>query len=163
MNAPLPAALQFDIHSLARAISDCQASDALPCQFNELQWNALGTYLKPFPLVSGQVLIEQGSHDYTVYFVESGTLNAHYEDEKERTHIARVGPGTVLGEGSFFSQQPRRATVQAASSCKLWYLTTLRFRDLSSRYGPIALHLSLAMAAVMAKRLAIGPKRAAVT
>ena len=107
--------------------------------------------------------MEQGAHDCTVYFVESGTLNAHYEDEKERTHIARVGPGTVLGEGSFFSQQPRRATVQAASSCKLWYLTTLRFRDLSSRYGPIALHLSLAMAAVMAKRLAIGPKRAAVT
>ena len=163
MNAPLPAALQFDIHSLARAISDCQASDALPCQFNELQWNALGTYLKPFPLVSGQVLIEQGSHDYTVYFVESGTLNAHYEDENERMHIARVGPGTVLGEGSFFSQQPRRATVNAASPCKLWCLTALRFRDLANRHSPIALQLALAMGAVMAKRLVIGPKRAAVT
>ena len=73
MNAPLPAALQFDIHSLAQAISSCQSSDALPCQFTELQWNALGTYLQPFPLSNGQVLMEQGAHDRTVYFVESGT------------------------------------------------------------------------------------------
>lgn len=163
MNAPLPAALQFDIHSLAQAISSCQSSDALPCQFTELQWNALGTYLQPFPLSNGQVLMEQGAHDRTVYFVESGTLNAHYEDDKERTHIARVGSGTVLGEGSFFSQQPRRATVHAASPCKLWCLTTLRFRDLASRHSVIALQLSLAMGAVMARRMAIRPKRAAVT
>lgn len=163
MNAPLPAALRFDIHSLARAISSCQASDALPCQFSELQWNALGTYLQPFPLSGGQVLMEQGAHDCTVYFIESGTLSVRYEDEKERTHLAMVGPGTVLGEGSFFSRQPRRATVQAASSCKLWCLTILRFRDMASRHSPIALQLSLAMGAVMARRLAIQPKRAAVS
>ena len=163
MNAPLPAVLQFDVHSLARAISSCQASDALPCQFTELQWNALGTYLQPFPLNGGQVLMEQGAHDCTVYFIESGTLSAHYEDEKKCTHMTTVGPGTVLGEGSFFSQQPRRATVQAASSCKLWCLTTLRFRDLASRHSPIALQLSLAMGAVMARRLSIRPRRAAVT
>jgi CRP/FNR family cyclic AMP-dependent transcriptional regulator len=107
--------------------------------------------------------MEQGAHDYTLYFIESGTLSAHSEDEKARMHMALVGAGTVLGEGSFFSQQPRRATVHASGPCKLWCLTPIRFRALASRHGPIALELTLAMGSVMAKRLCIRLKQAAVT
>ncbi len=163
MNALLPAAIRFDIQGLAQAISSCQASDALRCNFSLPHWNILGTFMQPFPLNSGQVLMEQGAHDFTLYFIESGTLSAHSEDEKARMQMALVGPGTVLGEGSFFSQQPRRATVHASSPCKLWCLTPIRFRDLSCRHSPIALELTLAMGSVLAKRQCIRPKRAAVT
>ena len=163
MNALLPAAIRFDIQGLAQAISNCQASDALRCQFSLPHWNILGAFMQPFPLSSGQVLMEQGAHDCTLYFIESGTLSAHSEDEKARMQMALVGAGTVLGEGSFFSQQPRRATVHASSPCRLWCLTSIRFRDLASRHSPIALELTLAMGSVMAKRLCIRPKRAAVT
>lgn len=163
MNAPLPAAIHFDIQSLARAITQCQAADALRCHFSLPHWNILGAFLQPFPLNSGQVLMEQGAHDCTLYFIESGTLSAHYEDEKERMQMALVGAGTVVGEGSFFSRQPRRATVHASSPCKLWCLTPIRFKELASRHGPIALELTLAMGSVMAHRLRIRPKRAAVT
>lgn len=163
MNAFLPAAIRFDIHNLARSINNCQASDALRCNFSLPHWNVLGVFMQPFPLNSGQILIEQGAHDSTLYFIESGTLSAHCEDEKERIQMALVGAGTVVGEGSFFSRQPRRATVLASTQCKLWCLTSIRFKDLANQHGPIALELTLAMGSVMAKRLCIRPKRVAVT
>ncbi len=163
MNAPLPSAIRFDIKGLAQAITHCQASDALQCQFSSPHWDILGAFMLPFSLNSGQILMEQGANDSTLYFIESGSLSAHYEDEKARIRMALVGPGTVLGEGSFFSQQPRRATVHASTQCKLWCLTPMRFRELASRHSPIALELTLALGSVLAKRLCIRPKRAAVT
>ena len=90
-------------------------------------------------------------------------MSAHCEDENAKVQTALVGAGTVLGEGSFFSNQPRRATVYASSPCKMWCLTPLRFKELARHHSSIALELTLAMGSVMAKRLCIPPKRAAVT
>ena len=163
MNAPLSGSFRFDIRGLAQAIAHCHASDALRCQFSEPNWQILASYMQPFALRSGQVLIEQGAADRTLYFIESGMLSVHYQDEKSRVRMALVGPGSVLGEGAFFSHQPRNATVQASGECKVWCLTPMRFLELSNRHSPIALELTLAMGAVMAKRLFIRPKRVAVT
>lgn len=163
MNAPLAANLRFDIRGLAQAIAQCNASDALRCQFSPPHWDILASYMQPFALANGQVLMEQGAADRTLYFIESGTLSVHYEDEKSRVRMALVGPGTVLGEGAFFSHQPRSATVQASSACKLWCLTPMRFLELANRHSPVALELVMAMGAVMAKRLYNRPKRVAVT
>ncbi|WP_372825147.1 Crp/Fnr family transcriptional regulator [Polaromonas sp.] len=163
MNAPLTTALRFDIQGLASAISQSHASDAMRCQFTPQQWEILADYMQPFALQQGQVLIEQGSTDQTLYFIESGTLSVHYEDDKGRIRLALVAAGTVLGEGAFFSRMPRNATVQASNTSKVWCLTALRFKELASRHSPIALELSLAMGGVLAKRLYNRPKRVAVT
>lgn len=163
MNAPLPSNIRFDIQGLAQAILHCHASDALRCQFNQPHWDILAGYLQPFSLNSGQVLMEQGAIDRTLYFIESGTLSVHYEDEKARVRMALVGSGTVLGEGAFFSHLPRTATVNASTPCKLWFLTPVRFLELANRHSPIALELTVAMGSVMAKRLYNRAKRVAVT
>lgn len=163
MNAPLPTTLGFDIQGLALAITHARASDALRCQFNQPHWDILARYMQPFALNSGQVLMEQGAMDRTLYFVESGTLSVHYEDEKGRVRMALVGAGTVLGEGAFFSHLPRMATVHASTPCKLWCLTPVRFLELANRHSPIALELSVAMGSVMANRLYNRPRRVAVT
>lgn len=162
MNAPLPTA-QFDIQDLAQAITQCTASDALRCHFSQPHWDVLAAHLQAFTLASGQVLIERGASDRTLYFVESGNLSVHYEDRKSRVRMALVGAGTVLGEGAFFSHQPRSASVNASTACRLWCLTPLRFTDLASRHAPIALELTFAMGSVMARRLALRPRRVAVT
>ncbi|WP_309678250.1 cyclic nucleotide-binding domain-containing protein [Polaromonas sp.] len=163
MHAPIANTLSFDIRGLAQAIVNCPASDGLRCQFSEPHWDILGRYLQPFALTSGQVLMERGVLDRTLYFIESGTLSVHYQDEKARVRMAVVGAGTVLGEGAFFSHLPRTATVQASTACKLWSLTPLRFLELANRHNPIALELTLAMGAVMAKRLYNRARRVAVT
>ncbi|MDP1742244.1 MAG: cyclic nucleotide-binding domain-containing protein [Polaromonas sp.] len=163
MNAPLPADFHFDIQGLATAMSHSHASDAMRCQFSTQQWAILATYMQPFALQQGQSLIEQGASDQTLYLVESGTLSVHYQDEKGRIRLAMVAAGSVVGEGAFFSHLPRSASVQATNACKLWCLTALRFKELANRQSPIALELTLALGAVLAKRLCNRPKRVAVT
>lgn len=163
MNAALPASARHDIMDLAQAMKTSTALDAVPLNLQEQQWRNLANYLQPVSLQQGQVLIEQGVKDRTVYFVESGSLTVHYEDDKDRIRIAMVGAGSLLGEGAFFSHLPRSATVNAGSACRLWCLTPLRFRELSTRFPELALELSVAMSAVLARRMYNKPKRVAVT
>ena len=163
MNAPLPTSLHFDIRGLTAAMAHSHACDALRCQFNTQQWEMLASYMQPFALQPGQSLIERGAADQTLYFIESGTLSVHYQDDKDRIRMAMVAAGSVVGEGAFFSHQPRSASVQATNACKLWCLTSLRFKELANRHSPIALELTLALGAVLAKRLTNRPKRVAVT
>jgi len=152
-----------DIKALAAAMRQSNALDALPLNLSEAQWNTLAGYLQPVMLRQGQALIEQGVKDRTVYLVESGTLTVHYEDSHDRIRIAVVGEGSLLGEGAFFSHLPRSATVSAGSDCRLWCLTPLRFRELCTRAPEIALELTVAMSAVLARRMYNKPKRVAVT
>ncbi|MGC4367320.1 Crp/Fnr family transcriptional regulator [Hydrogenophaga sp. R2] len=152
-----------DIKALAAAMRQSNALDALPLNLSETQWNTLAGYLQPVMLRQGQPLIEQGVKDRTVYLVESGTLTVHYEDSHDRIRIAVVGEGSLLGEGAFFSHLPRSATVSAGSDCRLWCLTPLRFRELCTRAPEIALELTVAMSAVLARRMYNKPKRVAVT
>ncbi|OGA96322.1 MAG: Crp/Fnr family transcriptional regulator [Burkholderiales bacterium RIFCSPHIGHO2_12_FULL_61_11] len=159
----MTAALCHDIQGLAQAIAHCHAGDAMRCQFKPLHWDILASYMQPFTLNSGQVLMEQGALDRTLYFIESGTLTAHYEDEKACVRMALAGAGTVLGEGTFFSHLPRHATVHTSTVCKLWCLTEERYLELARQHSPIALELTRAMGAVMAYRLYNRPRRVAVT
>ena len=163
MNARVPTDPRFDVLALAQAMRTSNALDAVPVNLSDAQWQLLGDYLQPVTLSQGQVLIEQGVKDRTVYFVESGSLTVHYEDDKDRVRIAMVGAGSVLGEGAFFSHLPRSATVNAGRHSRLWCLTPLRFRELSTRFPVIALELTVAMAAVLARRMYNKPKRVAVT
>jgi CRP/FNR family cyclic AMP-dependent transcriptional regulator len=163
MTAALSTTVRPDILALAHAMRHCNALDAVPLNLNEGQWQIVANYLQPVTLPLGKLLIEQGVKDRTVYFVESGSLTVHYEDSKERIRIAVVGPGSVLGEGAFFSHLPRSATVHAGSDCRLWCLTPLRFRELSVRHPDLALELTVAMSAVLARRMYNRPKRIAVT
>jgi len=139
------------------------ALDAVPMNLTDAQWRQLAEYLQPVSLPQGQVLIERGVKDRIVYFVESGSLSVHFQDSRQRVRMAMVGAGSLLGEGAFFSHLPRSATVNAGSDCRVWSLTPLRFRELSTRHTEIALALTVAMAAVLARRMHNKPKRVAVT
>ena len=163
MNAASLTPVRFDILDLAQAMKHSSALDAVPLNLQDAQWRSVADYLQAVSLQQGQVLIEQGVKDRTVYFVESGSLTVHYEDDKDRIRIAMVGAGSLLGEGAFFSHLPRSATVNAGSACRLWCLTPLRFRELSTRFPELALELTVAMSAVLARRMYNKPKRVAVT
>jgi CRP/FNR family transcriptional regulator, cyclic AMP receptor protein len=162
MNAILPSN-QSDIDALQQAIIANHAMDTLSLKLTKPQWDALAQYLQPFTLKSGQLLVNQGAIDRSVYLVEAGSLSVHFQDEQERIRMAMVGPGSVVGEGAFFSQQPRTATVQAASECRLWGLAPMRYRELSNRHPTLALALVEALGGVLARRYANKPKRLAIT
>ena len=153
-----------DLRGLLQALQlACSSEDGLDNVLNAQQWDALAPYLLPVSLPAGQVLFRQGEPDRTLYLVESGTLSVHYEDEKARLRLAIVGPGSIVGEGGFFSHRPRSATVQAGGPCALWTLTAMRFAELSNRQPAAALQLAMAAGAVLARRMGNRRRRIAVT
>jgi CRP-like cAMP-binding protein len=159
MRAPV----RFDVQGLLKAINQNDSSDVFRPALSPQQWELLATYLQPFAMTQGQVLIEQNAEDRTVYIVEAGQLTVHYEDSKGRLRLAVVGPGSAVGEGAFFTRQPRTATVQAAAACKIWSLTPIRFTELSNRQPALALEVVMALGGLVSRRLAHRPKRIAVT
>ena len=152
-----------DLTGLIQAISSAVASDSLQTPFTQALWDALAPYLTSVELAAGEVLFPAGTQDRNLFVVESGNLSVHYLDSKEKVHLTIIGPGALLGEGAFFAHRPRRVTVQAASGCRLWCLTSLRFTELSNRNPALALALVMAMGQVLAKRATDSRKRLAST
>lgn len=163
MPAISPSVANMDLSGLLDAMAQAGADDGMPNLLTPAQWDVVCAYLQPLVLAAGHVLFHQGASDRTLYLVERGSLSAHYQDEKERVRLAIVGPGSVVGEGAFFSMRPRSATVQASAPSKLWRLTALRFTELSHRHPDIALGLAMAAGAVLAKRLRNRRHRVAAT
>jgi CRP/FNR family transcriptional regulator, cyclic AMP receptor protein len=163
MNAPLRSPIKFDVQGLVQAIAHNQTSDMLGLALTAQQWEILASYLQPFSLTPGQVLIEQGGQERTLYLIETGSLSVHYEDDKGRVRLAIVGPGSAVGEGAFFTRLPRNATVQAASPCKIWSLTPIRFTELGNRQPALALEIAMALGSLVSRRLMNKPRRVAVT
>lgn len=163
MNVLSPAATKADLQGLIDAIAQASADDSMTNPLTPAQWDIVASYLLPCILPTGHVLFTQGTTDRTLYFVESGSLSVHFQDEKERLRLAIVGPGSVLGEGAFFSHRARSATVQASGPCKLWSLTAIRFTELTNRQPAIALGLAMAAGSVLAKRLGNRRRRVAAT
>ncbi|MES2610610.1 MAG: cyclic nucleotide-binding domain-containing protein [Pseudomonadota bacterium] len=163
MNVLSPAASRVDLQGLIDAIAQASADDSMTNPLTPAQWDVVASYLLPCIIPTGHVLFTQGTTDRTLYFVESGSLSVHFQDEKERLRLAIVGPGSVLGEGAFFSHRARSATVQASGPCKLWSLTAIRFTELTNRQPAIALGLAMAAGSVLAKRLGNRRRRVAAT
>ena len=163
MNAPLRTPLKFDVQGLVQAVGLNNTNDSFKPVLTPLQWELLGSYMQPFALMQGQRLIEQNALDRTLYLIESGSLSVHYEDSKGRVRLAIVGAGSAVGEGAFFTRQPRSATVQAASNSKIWCMTPIRFTELSNRHPAVALEMALALGSLVSRRLVNKPKRTAVT
>jgi len=151
------------IQDLCRAISQNTSYDAFAPSLSAQQWEMLGTYLQPLPLAAGHILIDQGAQDRTVYFIESGTLSVHVMRSSGQMQLAILNAGSVVGEGAFFSRLPRSANVIATGPTQLWRMTSIRFAEMANRQPALALEVTLALGAVIAKRMVNKPKRVAVT
>ena len=163
MNAITPTAPRVDLRGLIEAIDNASADDAMTNPLSPAQWEIVAPYLQPMVFPARHTVFSQGTSDRTLYLVESGNLSVHYQDEKERLRLAAVGPGSVVGEGAFFSHRPRSATVQTSAPSKLWALYALRFTELANRQPAVALALTMAAGSVLAKRLGNRKRRVAAT
>lgn len=153
----------LSLDGLVHAITQANDEDSMINPLTPAQWDIFSAYVQPMNLSSRQLLFPIGATERTLYLVESGSLSVHFEDERDRVRLAVVTCGSVVGEGAFFSHRPRSATVQANEATKLWSLTAMRFTELSNRQPAIALALSLAAGAVLAKRVGSSRRRVATT
>jgi len=153
----------MSIQNLSRAIAENTSTDAFALTFNVQQWETLAGYLQPIDTGVGDVLIEQGTPDRSVFFIESGAISVHRVSSKEQMRLAVLTSGSVVGEGSFFSRQPHSANVVVTGAGRVWRLTAIRFAEMSNRQPNMALEIAMALGAVIAKRMAHRSKRVAVT
>jgi CRP/FNR family cyclic AMP-dependent transcriptional regulator len=151
------------IQDLCRSMAQNTSYDAFVPALNPQQWELVGSYMQCFDLTAGQSLIDQGAQDRTLFFIESGALSVHLMASNGQLQLAILNPGSVVGEGSFFSRLPRSANVVATGGCRLWRLTAIRFAEMANRQPALALELTLALGAVIARRMVNKPKRVAVT
>jgi CRP-like cAMP-binding protein len=156
-------ASRAELQGLINAITRASGPESLINPLTNDQWDMLCGYMQVSNVPAGQTLIRKGDVDRTLFFVETGTLSVHFQDAKERVRLAIVGPGTVVGEVSFFSSQPRVATVQATGTARVWLLTALRFKELSNRQPEIALALTMVLGGLMGRRLVNRKLRIAAT
>lgn len=152
-----------DLAPLLSAIRSNPADDSMTRFMPEAAWQVLADYLDMEDYARGHILTAKGALDRTVYFLESGTLRVHYGGEADGYVIATLRPGAVVGEGAFFSELERNATVQAMMPCRVWSLTPGRFAQLRKDHPEVALSLVLALGATVASRMLDVTKRAVLT
>ena len=139
----------MNVQQLAQAVSDLQAKDALPLKLTPEEWKALAPYLTVRYLREGEPLMHEGDCDRQLFILADGELEV-----RTRGHvIATVKPGSVVGEGTFFSGQPRSATVVPASPGVAWSLHWDRFDLLTRKQPRLAVELIKGLAAVLAIRM----------
>lgn len=158
----MTSATSADLSILSAAIAR-NAEGTLGRFLESYRWTVLAEYVHPVSIRRGQILISQGDGDRKLYFLESGDLQVDVKSDAGLVRVALLGPGSVVGEGSFFSHLARSATVVAYSDAKVWELSPQDFESLSRQHPSVALALSTALGAVLATRLLDLSKRLAIT
>jgi len=162
MNTSSPSAIKHDTHGLVNALQHNTETDAISRFLDGVRWAVITDYLTPSELPRGHLLIAQGDHDGRLYFLESGDLKVDMKTPAGLVHLALLGRGSVVGEGGFFTQQARNASVSVFNDCKVWTMTPAGFQSLVQHHPAAAAALSMALGAVLATRMLDISKRIAV-
>jgi CRP-like cAMP-binding protein len=127
-------------------------------------WAALSEALELEVNHDRACVIREGDNDGSLYFLESGLLRVFCNDERTRLQLAVIVPGSVVGEGGFFSPTAARtASVEAIEPSVVWKLSPGRFEALASRHPAAALELALYAGGVMRGRMLSVAGRFSVT
>ena len=137
------------VEQLVEAIARLDAKDALPCRLTAADWRALAPYLSVRFLREGDPLMEEGDSERELFILGEGELVVSIGDNE----IARLQPGTVVGEGTFFSGAPRSATVTPSMPGTAWGLHWDRFDAMSKKHPMLAVNLIKGLAGVLAVRM----------
>lgn len=163
MNTNNPNPQSPEVNGLITAIARNKEDGVLARFLGAQSWYIVADYLHPRKFERGHMLISQGAQDRKLYFLESGHLKVDVKTEAGFAQLAILGPGTVVGEGSFFSHLSRNASVLAYSECKIWELSPSDFDALSKKYPAVALSLAMALGAILAIRMLDVSRRISVT
>jgi CRP/FNR family transcriptional regulator, cyclic AMP receptor protein len=139
----------MNVQQLVDAIAAFDAHDALQSNLTLDEWKLLAPYLSVRYLKSGDTLMQLGEADRELFILVTGQLQVTVES----TVLASLQPGAVVGEGTFFSGQPRSANVVVSQPGVAWLLTWDKFDAMSHKQPVLALQLMKGLAAVLAVRM----------
>ncbi len=156
-----PTSVTADIQPLVEAVQTLNAEDAFRPRLSMDQWRSLASYLTRHDIRSGDLLIQQGDRERTMYLLEQGSLQVFVNRGTPGSHrIAILRAGSAVGEPALFADGPRMANVEAISPCVVWALRGPRLEELGARLPGLALEVLRAAGATMAARMRANMERA---
>ena len=106
-------------------------------------------------LPAGQPLFRQGERGDALYLLAEGRVEVlAREDGGPDYRLATLEPGAILGEGAVLVDAPRTASAVPVTDARLWEISRSSFRSAVDDRQPWAVVLLLAIAGVLAERLA---------
>ncbi|MEO5669788.1 MAG: cyclic nucleotide-binding domain-containing protein [Ramlibacter sp.] len=139
----------MNVEQLVRAIGALDATDALQCKLTLDEWKSLAPYLSVRFLKIGDPLMLEGDTARELFILADGELEVTILGNR----VATLKPGTVVGEGTFFSGAPRSATVTPLKPGVAWGLNWERFNALTLKHPALAVDLVKGLASVLAVRM----------
>ncbi len=139
----------MNVEQLVRAIGALDAKDALQCKLTLQDWKLLAPYLSIRFLKAGDPLMHEGDCERELFILADGELQVSIQGST----IATLQPGTVVGEGTFFSGAPRSATVTPSQPGVAWGLNWEKFDAMTLKHPKLAVDLVKGLAAVLAVRM----------
>ncbi len=130
-------------------------------QWDVSAWCDFFAYTQSTLVPAGSVLIQHGVTERSLFFVTSGVLEVSASlDGHSLSPIARIMPGSVVGEIAFFDQKPRSAKVWALEDSALQRLDFGDFQSYAATHPVRTTGLLFALGRLLALRLrrAITPR-----
>lgn len=148
-----------DFDSAARTFHAGSVSSVDEClrpdDWTDEEWKRLFRFTSSRKLPAGDALIRRGEADRNLYFVLRGRLEVvvRSSDGHSMAPLSRVGPGSVLGEQSFFDGNPRSASAWAVDDCEVAAMSPDQFAALEQSHPDQARALLFALGRLIASRL----------
>ena len=97
---------------------------------------------KTISLKSDQILFQQGQSSDYLYIIIEGKIATFSTNVEGKAHLmSEYLPGSVIGEFSAISHEPRSLTAKAAKPTKLLKLANTEFEKLCEKYNKLALEV----------------------
>ena len=99
----------------------------------------------------GALLIEEGAAVSSLWILVEGSVEVGLG--AARTPVAELGPGSLLGEGSYLSGRPASASVTTLDDCRLVEIPHADLRSACEEHPSFGLRVERLLVAVFAERL----------
>lgn len=126
-------------------------------------WDALSRVLHPRSVPTHECLIRQGDAGRSLYLIESGSATVYRAQDRGRLQLAVLGAGSVIGEGAFFANIGRSASVETLEPVRVWELSATAFNELVRGSPAAALQFCRFLGAVLATRMLSVTGRLSIT
>jgi putative peptide zinc metalloprotease protein len=104
------------------------------CELPSAEIDRLASRLRPGRFPAGTVIMRQGERGDDVLLIRDGQLEAVREDPSGVRPLARLGPGTLIGEIAVLTGSPRTATVRALTDVDALVVGGDDVRDVVKRH-----------------------------
>ena len=120
-------------HARARLLANLMRTSEIFTALGPDDRAALLPRFEPVLIRAGKELISEGADNQYLYVLVSGRV----EVRNNKTVIATMGPGAILGEISLLANKPATADVVATEPCSLLRLPRNEFETIATKYPEV--------------------------